>query len=280
VDAADNLYVADHVGTNRDRIQRRDAEGNWSVIATYGTDLGQIGRPTALTVDAAGNLYIAEDLTRNEDEPPSSRIQKRDVQGDWSVLAVSGDDQIQYGGVPHALAVDAGGNLFLAYSGWYVGWIQMRDAQGNWSLIAGAGSALGQISPPCRLAVDGAGNLYVAGNGRIEKRDPRGTWTLIAARGPNPGQVDESTALAVDSAGNLFVADTFYPGDEPLGGGAPYGRIQKRDAQGNWSLIAALGSAPGQLDVDRLSGLAVDAVDRLYVSDTGNNRVLMYSPGP
>ena len=58
VDAAGNLYVAD-VMTHDDRIQKRDAQGNWSVIATAGTAPAR-SPSRALAVDAAGNLYVAE----------------------------------------------------------------------------------------------------------------------------------------------------------------------------------------------------------------------------
>ena len=53
-------------------------EGNWSVIATYGKAPGQVGWVTALAADAAGNLYVAE--------WDPGRIQKRDTQGNWSVI--------------------------------------------------------------------------------------------------------------------------------------------------------------------------------------------------
>ena len=58
-DSGGNLYVADF-GGGSDRIQKRDAQGNWSVLATSGTGLGQVISPGALTVDAAGDLYVAD----------------------------------------------------------------------------------------------------------------------------------------------------------------------------------------------------------------------------
>jgi hypothetical protein len=44
----------------RSRIQKRDAEGHWSVNATRGTALGQVSGPTGLAVDGAGHLYVAD----------------------------------------------------------------------------------------------------------------------------------------------------------------------------------------------------------------------------
>ncbi len=61
---AGNLYVAAGPG-----IWKRDTQGKWSFLATAGDALGQVHAPTALTLHAAGNLYVAD--TGN------NRVQKR-----------------------------------------------------------------------------------------------------------------------------------------------------------------------------------------------------------
>src|SRR5439155_18714690 len=115
----------------------------------------------------AGNLYVSD-----------GRIQKRDAQGNWSVIAT------QY---VSALAVDPAGSLYVAGND-----IQKRDAQGNWSVIATQGTGPGQLVSPTEfpvptaglgqvdfangaaLAVDTAANVYVtdwSNGGRIQKRD-------------------------------------------------------------------------------------------------------------
>jgi hypothetical protein len=120
VDAVGNLYVADSywdavTAKYRGRIEKRDALGNWSVIAPHGPDLGQVGSPTALAVDTDGNLYIADHADY------SGRIQKRDAQGNWSVIATNGRDvgQIYHREtLPTApLAVDGANNLYVADTG-------------------------------------------------------------------------------------------------------------------------------------------------------------------
>jgi sugar lactone lactonase YvrE len=288
VDAAGSLYVADS------RIQKRDTQGNWSVVAPAGDSPGHVKGPGRVAVDGAGNLYVADYRDHFGSGDVFERIQKRDAQGNWSLvgtshwhltaLAVDSASNLyvvtpaaDYGwlGLPSALAVDAAGNLYFAGS--YAG-IQQRDAQGNWSVIATSGTALGQVSGPTALAVDGAGNLYVAERhydpatgdfSRVQKRDAQGNWSVIALLGSAPGQVGSPTALAVDTASNLYVA-------EGISSGIGNNRIQKRDAQGHWSVIAALGAAIGQ--VANPEGLAVDAAGHLYVADTDNNRVQMHTP--
>jgi DNA-binding beta-propeller fold protein YncE len=116
VEPAGNLYVYGFDWSTGGRIQKRDAQSNWSVIATEGYALGQVRSPTALAVDPSGTLYVAEWHGDNH------RIQKRDAQGNWSVLATDGqaigqvsfDSLYRYGA---GLAVDAAGNLYVAEAG-------------------------------------------------------------------------------------------------------------------------------------------------------------------
>src|SRR5258707_808679 len=81
-----------------------------------------------------------------------------------------------------------------------------------------------------------------------------GTWSVISLP-QNPGEVVNPLALAADAAGNLYVADRVDA----------QGQIQKRDPQGNWSIIALEGSGPGQVVLPR--SLAVDTAGNLYVAD-------------
>jgi tripartite motif-containing protein 71 len=75
VDAAGNLYVAEVSDNGSSRLQRRDAQGNWSLIAAEGADLGQVRSPTGLAVDSAGSLYVADTYnSRIQVYTPSSTL--------------------------------------------------------------------------------------------------------------------------------------------------------------------------------------------------------------
>jgi tripartite motif-containing protein 71 len=208
VDTAGNIYVAEGRWPSGagSRIQIRDAQSHWSVIAAAGTALGQVNIPTGLAVDGAGNLFVADWGDAGESNP-ESRIQKRDAQGNWSLIATEGDAPGQIIS-SHALTVDAAGNLFVADSG--NSRIQKRDVRGQWSVIATEGAAPGQVVFPRALAVDTPGNLYVSdpNNGQIQKRDAHGNWSILATAGEPLGQVLDALGLAVATTGDLYVADT------------------------------------------------------------------------
>jgi hypothetical protein len=56
--------------------------------------------------------------------------------------------------------------------------------------LAAAGTAVGQIYDPGALRADAAGNLYVAGGGKVQRRDAQVVWSVIATYGAALGQVD------------------------------------------------------------------------------------------
>src|ERR1051326_6596206 len=68
----------------------------------------------------------------------------------------------------------------------------------------------------------------------------QGTWSVIATTGSSPGQVSGPVSVAVDGTGNLYVADNHYAGEDSW--------IYKRDAQENWSVVAAGGGSLGRIN--------------------------------
>ena len=143
---------------------------------------------------------------------------------------------------------------------------------------------------PSGLAVDGAGNIYVADllNHTIRKIAPAGTnWvvstlaglagTLGSADGTNDqARFDHPSAVAVDNAGNLFVTDNYSQTIRKI---TPVGT--------NWvvSTVAGLAGAAGSDDGTnsdaRFKGpqaIAVDGSGRLYVTDRLNCTVRGVTP--
>jgi uncharacterized membrane protein/sugar lactone lactonase YvrE len=163
---------------------------------------------------------------------------------------------------------------------------------GSMFTLGASGINRGQFNVPRGIARDAEGNFYVVdtGNLRIQKFDSTGKWLAMFGngRGDGDGQFkryeDPTTGaeamgtgpggIAVDPSGNVYVADTWNH------------RIQKFDSTGKfvttWGSFVYLGDASAVEDAERdrkfygPRGLAIGPEGDLYVTDTGNKRVLVF----
>jgi uncharacterized protein (TIGR03663 family) len=142
-------------------------------------------------------------------------------------------------------------------------------------IIGGTGRARGQFTAPAGLALDGEGNLFVADsqNHRIQKFDSEGQFLDVwGTAGGGEGQFNEPWGIAVDGEGNIYVADTWNH------------RIQKFDA--NLEFVTTWGGPfldvgarePEPLELFGPRDIAIDGEGSVWVTDTGNKRVLKFSP--
>jgi sugar lactone lactonase YvrE len=190
------------------------------------------------------------------------------------------------------VAVDSAGNVYVADT-WNCTIRKVTPTGGVTTLAGLAGSpgnadgtgSAAQFNQPSGVAVDGAGNVYVAdtGNSTIRKVTPDGLVTTLAS---GLG----STSLAVDGAGNIYVAG----GDHLIGSGTEMGEstIRKVTSAGQVTTLAGQPGIAGSTDGTGSnalfgqifcgfmlcvyygpSGVAVDGAGKVYVADTYNNTI-------
>ena len=242
-------------------------------------------------MDGAGNLYISDQSNQ--------RIRKVTA-ATGIITTVAGNGTAGYSGdggpatsaelnFPAGVAVDSAGNLYIADYNNSV--IRKVHTSGIMTTVAGNGTGgySGDSGPatsaelylPIGVAVDGAGNLYIAdtGNQHIRKVDASGIITTVAGNGTAgysgdgglaiSAQLDRPTSAAVDSAGNLYIADT---GNQ---------RIRKVNASGIITTVAGNGtngysgdSGPATIaELYNPVGVAVDGAGNLYIADLSNQRI-------
>jgi len=150
-----------------------------------------------------------------------------------------------------------------------------------------AGSANGfgntaSFNLPIAIAVDAAGNVYVAdlGNNLIRKIDLNGIVTTLAGSGAigsanGAGTIASFSApsgIAVDAAGNVYVADY---GNNLIRKINPDGLVTTLAGSGATGSADGMGTAASFFDP---TGVAADAAGNVYVADYGNNLIRKINP--
>ena len=293
VDSAGNLYIAD---SSNSRIRKiTAATGVISTVAGNGVyGLGgdggpataaMLAHPTFVSIDAAGNLYIADTC--------GARVRKVAVDGTISTVAGApvgdgGPATSAFLNRPDAVAVDASGALYIADAQHHrirrvppAGTISTFAGRGLHGFDEGGGQASqALLDSPAGVAVDATGNLYIADsdNYRIRKVTPAGIISTFAGTGTRglagdggpatAAQIGEPTSVAVDVAGNVYFTDITA------------NRIRKVTPSGTISTIAGNGNrtfagdgGPATLAQLHPFDIALDRAGNLYVADRNNHRI-------
>jgi len=236
LDAAGNLYVAD--ATNR-RIRKIAPGGIITTIAGTGVQgysgdggpatVAMLGRPVAVVVDATGNIDYVDSVNQCVRRITAAGIIST-VAGNGAT-AFSGDGGLATSAslnFPLGIALDSAGRIYIADAG--NNRIRMIDAGGIITTVAGnategfsgdGGLAISAaLNIPSDVALDGAGNLYVAdaGNNRIRAVNlSTGIITTIAGTANNgfsgdggaaaPAMLNYPWSVTVSSSGDVYVGD-------------------------------------------------------------------------
>ena len=193
--------------------------------------------------------------------------------------------------LPAAIAYDAAGNLFLADANNHA--VREVTPAGVITTVAGTGTAgfsgdggpatAALLDTPTGVAVDAAGNLYIADshNARIRKvsggivTTAAGTGTVGFSGDGGPGtsaQLALPSAVALDANGNLYIADTNNNCVRKLSG-----TTITTVAGTTEQFFTGDGGLAVQAALDHPTGIAVDASSNLYIADRQNHRIRVVS---
>ncbi len=301
IDSDGNLYIADQAN---DRIRKILADGTILTVAGSGRtgfdgDGGPalnaaLFSPIAVAVDQAGNLYIVDQ--------DNDRVRKVSLDGTINTIVGDGNPTAEAGAGnggpaaraslngPSGIALDPSGNLYVSDT--FIDQVRKVTPAGIITAFAGDGTDAGfggdgfravfaLLDFPAGLAVDAAGNVYIADqhNNRIRKVSPDGIITTFAGNGDAAFSGDGGPAVnaslnypadvALDAAGNLYIADQRNNRIRKV---TPAGIITTVVGNGSTG-FGGDGGAPLNASLNHPGGIAFDKQGNLYIVDHLNFRI-------
>jgi len=259
LDENGNVYVADK---GNHRIQVFTPSGRFvRQWGRKGDAKGEFHLPYGLAT-GNGAVYVAD--TGN------NRIQKFDLNGNYETEWKTADNNGRPFDSPSDVAVDRTGDVYVA--DWRNNRVRKFGPDGEFKDAWGEpGSDSARFEAPFALAVHPDDELYVVDDYyncqvRIQKLNFDGN--LIGqwiARGTAPDSCPDFSGIAVDGKGRVYLPDVngnrilvYSESGDPLGA------------------IGESGVGAGQLSRPRFVVVSPD--DRVYVSDSGNNRIQAFKP--
>ncbi len=286
VDASGDIYIADFSNNFIREVTAGGIINNVPVGAI-------MNGPSGLALNSSGNLYVADRF--------NNRVLKVVAGGGATTVAGNGLERFSGDGGPATsaqlnlttgVALDQNGNLYIADG--LNGRVREVSATGVITTVAGGGTATttsdgglatsASLVNPQGVAVDSAGNLYIAdaGANRIRKVSTGGIITTIAGKGSQGfsgdaglavnAELSDPNCVVVDGSGNLYILDS--------------GNARIREVSTN-GIITTLAGGGGSTD-DGIPAyqawlapysIAVDSSGNLYVADSLTSRIRKVSNG-
>jgi sugar lactone lactonase YvrE len=258
-DSVGNIYLS---SSDLNSVFRLDSAGQLTLVAGNGRGgysgdgalavAAQLNAPRGLAADTAGNVFVAD--------MGNGRVRKVSPSG--VITTVPGSTDLQS---PFAVAVDGSGNLFVAELDGNR--IRRISTSGDTNSVAGTGTqgfsgdggpaTAAQMNAPTGVAVDAAGDLFIAdyGNGRVRRISLDGTIMTVAGGGNSrqEGVLATDTHLlaalgvALDSQGSLYIAEE-------------YGGIQKVSPDGTITTVAGGGNNWNIVDGVTANTVAIEPI--------------------
>ena len=274
-------------------------EPDFTAFSPGATSAGMVA-PSAVAFDSGGNLWVADAGANRILEygaPLTTHEAATLVIGQPDFRSLASETTSTGLNTPNAVTFDSGRNLWVVDSSnnrvvEYSAPFSTGEAaslvigQSDFTSSAYSTTTPTSLNSPNGIAFDPAGNLWVADllNGRVlEYKAPFSTGepaSLVIGEPNFTATNDEVSrtglnapnSLAFDSVGNLWVVD----GHRVLEYASPFSTGEPASLVIGQNTFTNSSTATTPTGLDLPSGLAFDSGHNLWVSDTGNNRVLEY----
>lgn len=250
-----NVYVGEYTGGDEVKVFASDGTllRQWGA---YGKGDGEFEGVTGIGFDRQGNIYTVDF--------GNVRVQVFDKAGTF-LRAFATESPVG----PVGIGLDPEGNIYVANSRTRDHYVQKYAPDGRLLLGWGRTGEFGEDSngQTGRLAVDGAGNVYIPdfANGRIQKFDGSGKSQGSIGQ---PGQGEDQfgtlgpSGVAVDANGYIYATDN--------------GDIVKFDPQGRF-VVRWVGTAGAPSGVFKAgAGVKVDGLGNIYIKNVGNGGIMKF----
>lgn len=256
--SGDRIYVAETAGEFAVRVF--DAAGNEVGELKPPADTGPEHVPVWIAIDPTnGDVYVTD--------RPTGSVYVYGSSGEY--LREFRPPDAARGWQPLAIAFDAAGGIYVTDLAEAAQVIKQFDRDGG--LVRTFGEADG-LSFPNGLTVARDGRIYVtdSNNGRLLVYAPTGELVGTVGRGAGKGNLGLPRGLASDGQGRVFVVDS-------SGNGVNVYHVLADDTRQpeHRGFFGGQGIDDGKFSFPM--GIAVDGRGRVYVTDTANDRIQVWS---
>ena len=253
VDARNNVWVTD---AGQNRVEEFSGAGKLLHSFTK-SGAGRLNGPTAIAVAPAGQVYVAD--------TGDNRVVEYGATGAFVRQYTTANGKAL--SRPQGVATDAAGDLFVSDTGNS----RVLEFGPTGAYLKSLTSGLGR---PEGLSLDASGDVYVADSGladsgpdQVVELSPVGAviGRIGSSTSSSLGGLSNPSDVALDSSGHLFVAEPDFSMAMEFRTDGPY-----------LNEFGAVG--PGEL-ADAVA-IAVAPGGRIYVADSGNGRIVEFTPAP